>query len=482
MAELYLFTQDERKRAEKLINMLENLLQTEGYSLLEEKKLPPSEEEAIAFFSNADISEEIRTELTEGFSFLSEKLEKEYFYITYHFTDVEISPSEEDRKNFPEEFLKEAKKYYQSVEWQYFTGESKRIAGIRVAEPITEENPAFDLLFWPAFKEMNVEDKTLLQIRKALNLEDHSFIYAPDFFKYGLATSLLALLLQTRKEEAAGIPELSLKRNTSLSYPLDKWSAAVWSTKAEDYGQLIGLNLTAEKDKGNKSDQLIGSYSIIMDEEELKKAGITLSKKLTAFDERVYCAIGSSESEYTSINKIHYDMGNTTKPNDKQKDRIRKSLDKMRKTDITFENESEAKKYNYDLFKYKGYLLPVEYIEAISSGKTIADAIHIIKELPLFQFARQRGQITAVPVKLLQSPINKTDKNLAIENYLIKRIKRKNGEKKILYKTLFENAGVTDKDEKTRTKATVNTLMEFYKNSGFIKSFTNTKDGIIFEK
>lgn len=479
--ELYLFNQDERKKAGEIINTLETLLQSAGYSLLDKKKLPPTEEEVIALFSSADISEKSRTDLTEGFSFLSKKLESNFFYITYHFEEIELEPTEEDRKRFSEDFLKEAKKYLHAVEWQYFTNDSSRIAGVRVAEPIKEDNPAFSLLKWESFKQMNVEEETLQQIRKALNLEDHFFIYAPDYLNYGLASSLLTLFVSTRKEEEDGLPELSLKRNSSLSFPLDKWSNEFWATKEEDYGQTIGVDFTAKNTKKGNKQRLIGSYSIIMDDEELKKAGITLSKKLTAFDERVYCAIGSSEDEYTSINKIHYDMGNTTKPNDKQKARIKKSLDKMRKTDITFENEAEAKKYNYDNFKYNGYLLPIEYIEAISNGKTIADAIHIIKELPLFQFARQRGQITAVPVKLLQSPINKTDKNLAIENFLIKEIRRKNNRNKFSYETLFKNAEITDKDEKTRTKTTVITLMDFYKDNGFIKSYTKTKDGIIYE-
>ena len=99
-------------------------------------------------------------------------------------------------------------------------------------------------------------------------------------------------------------------------------------------------------------------------------------------------------------------------------------------------------------------------------------------------FAKQRKQITTITVKVLQSPISKTDANLLIDDYLIERIgraKRSGQSCKILYETLYEHAQITTKMQRTRAPEKIKTYLEHYKACGMIAGYKMLKDSIQLE-
>ena len=148
---------------------------------------------------------------------------------------------------------------------------------------------------------------------------------------------------------------------------------------------------------------------------------------------------------------------------------------------ISVNNEQEASQYRYNKFVYDGALLPIERGSAIINGQLAESAIHIFREPPVISFAKQRSQITTLELKVLKSPISKTDLNLLIDDYLIERIsKAKNGKghHKILYKTIYEKAGITSKKQKERTPDKVKRYLEHYQKCGMISKYNIGKDGV----
>ena len=148
---------------------------------------------------------------------------------------------------------------------------------------------------------------------------------------------------------------------------------------------------------------------------------------------------------------------------------------------ISVNNEQEASQYRYSKFVYDGALLPIERGSAIINGQLAESAIHIFREPPVISFAKQRSQVTTLELKVLKSPISKTDLNLLIDDYLIERIsKAKNGKghHRILYKTIYEKAGITSKKQKERTPDKVKRYLDHYQKCGMISRYSMRKDGV----
>ena len=140
--------------------------------------------------------------------------------------------------------------------------------------------------------------------------------------------------------------------------------------------------------------------------------------------------------------------------------------------------------------KYTGILLPVEIGELYDIRGSLTEAgIHVLREPPLMTFAKRRGQVTTISLKLLQSPVSKTEANLKIDDYLIEHISRaKRGTRhscRMLYKTIYEKANInnnpktsTEKQQKKRAPEKINKYLTHYQKEGFITRFTADADGI----
>ena len=158
----------------------------------------------------------------------------------------------------------------------------------------------------------------------------------------------------------------------------------------------------------------------------------------------------------------------------------------MFKASIHISNENEADNYNYHKFTYDGSLLPMERITNVNiKGNIVESAVHPFREPPMLTFAKEHGnQLTTIDIKLLQSPVNKTEESLQVEDYLIERIsKAKNGalSKKILISTICENANITSKSQKSKLPEKLKRFLDHYKTCNFIKGYTLAKDSITID-
>lgn len=294
--------------------------------------------------------------------------------------------------------------------------------------------------------------------------------------------SLLTKIFEAARKAKAEAETVTIKHADDIEYPLDKINSRAWNLLTEDTGGQLKIAFDLLPKKQNL--QATAYYSINFDN---LGDNVKITKRLQPFDKRVYIAVSAlynAGNDVITATQIYYAMGNTGKPGTKHIKKIDDALSKMTGAKITLDNQHEhdALKGKYPLFKYDGSLLPIERITAIVNGQISESAIHIFREPPLMTFAKERKQVTTIDVALLQSPINKTDANLLIDDYLIDRIsKAKNGKGKscrILFKTLYEHAEIKTKMQRQRAPEKVEKYLTYYQQQGFIKRYTMQADGI----
>lgn len=107
-------------------------------------------------------------------------------------------------------------------------------------------------------------------------------------------------------------------------------------------------------------------------------------------------------------------------------------------------------------------------------------AVRPLREPPLLTFAKERKQITKLPLAALAAPVSKTEQTLDIQDYLIERVARAKtaGSQKILFKTLFEKTNIEEKKQKQRAKVKIRAILEQFKKAKLIKDFAESPDGV----
>lgn len=272
-----------------------------------------------------------------------------------------------------------------------------------------------------------------------------------------------------------------------LEYPLDKVNARVWNLFEKDTGGQIAIDYAFDMLPKKPELKAYAMYSINFDELDKLGDSLKITRRLTPFDKRVYTAVATlynAGNDIITLSQIYYAMGQTgKKAGDNDRDRINDALTKMRGALIHFDNGQEAEAIpNYKHYKYDGSLLPMERLTATVNGKVTDGAIKLFREPPLMTFAKRRNQVTTLPIKLLQSPISKTESNLAIDDYLLERISREKRkdvkECRLLYEKIYQRANITTRMQRKRAPEKIRKYLTYYKQQGFIKDFTDQPDGI----
>lgn len=285
-------------------------------------------------------------------------------------------------------------------------------------------------------------------------------------------------------EESERLTNVITQKANSIEYPLDKINSNTWSKK-----QSFATNVNTKK-RNSKSEQDI-KILYAVDFSQLEKiTNISISKELTAYDKRVYIAVAAlfnAGNEIMSTPMIYHAMGFTGEPGKSDKEQIYNSIIKMRFTAIHIDTTKEASIYEYPKVEYNSALLPSDDARnVLINGNLTERAIRFYIEPPLIAFAKGRGQLTTFDIKVLQSPLSKTDINLKIEDYLLERIaSAKHGwQSKILYKTVAEKAGIesmsidNQRNLKKRLPGKINKYLDYYVKCQFIEKYTTGKDGV----
>lgn len=296
------------------------------------------------------------------------------------------------------------------------------------------------------------------------------------------ATNRLKRLLADNK---VNLPDIAASKLKNIDFPIDKVNRDIWGLlKYSTNGQITYAKYNVARNGSKQAIDILYSldFSGLENDEN-----ITITRKLEPYDKRVYVAIAARFNagyDMMTIQQIYNDMGYTGRAGASDIEKINAAITKMKIAQLYIDNLAEASNYKYDHFKYDGSLLPMERITAIINGQTAEAAIHVFREPPMVSFARKRKQLTTVEIKLFNSPLNKTNANIALEDYLIEeiaRIKKGGRNSKMLYKTIYENANITTAKQKQRAPEKIKQLLDHYIKCKYIKAYKEKKDGITIE-
>lgn len=271
------------------------------------------------------------------------------------------------------------------------------------------------------------------------------------------------------------IPNVTSLAIRSIGYPTDKVNCHLWGNLRIGKQTILKAESDRDRARGKRADIIA-----MLNFEELD--GVKISRPLTIYDKRVFIAVANlvNEGQYIiTPTQIYRAMGyTTTKLNQPDKEKILESLSVLVRARVFIDNTTEAKLYGYDQIKGDFPLLAASIVTAFVDGQLTEGALEIAEFPKLFQFSIDRGQITTVPIKLLESPISKTKANMTLEDYLIRRISQMNNPNKkvpnkILLSTLYEQCGIKDRMQKSRlVNDKLPKLLEHYVKTGYIKSYT----------
>lgn len=307
----------------------------------------------------------------------------------------------------------------------------------------------------------------------------------------------LAIALEAARKAKALAESFTAKRTENVEYPIDKPNSEIWKLFSEDPSGQLSYMIDMFPDKPQTAGML---YAIDFD---ALSNDVQISRRLEPYDKRVYIAASAlfnsnkdtQDKAVITLSQIYSAMGNTGNCGKRDREKINNSLTKMTGARIYIDNAQEAKLLKgYPHFRYDASLLPMERITATVNGQTTEAAIKLLREPPMITFAKERRQITTIPVKLLQSPNSQTNGNLLIEDYLLERISKakraakradaKNKEKgpaehkeKILLQTLYASAEITAKKQIQRAPETIKKYLNYYQEQGYITRYKMEPNG-----
>ena len=389
----------------------------------------------------------------------------------------------------------------------YFKGVSEMLSAIQVA---LSKNPAFShyadelekLSQLPEYKDADIfrpgldyEDEA--ETIPADTLHNKALLLAMENARAAIAEAKQkaqeAQDTQEKQDNEEKHPVIKAQRKDSPAtiIPIDKINNTIWKMieRVTPNGQMMYEFVTGKPiKKGQRDINPFVTYSLDFDKiEKAAPETAQIVKHLTPYDKRVMVAVAAlynAGNHYFTITDIWHKMGNAQekRPNKNDFDKINNSLKKQSYAHLVLNNLGEQKvDYNYPKFHYEGELLQFEKVTAEIDGQPIESAIHLFREPPLIAFARDRKQITTVNNAVLESPINKTEQNLQIDDYLIERIAAMNRDpkisRKILYKSLFDDCGINR--NQSRAKETIERYLKHYKATEFIQDFQAQGDFII---
>ena len=281
-------------------------------------------------------------------------------------------------------------------------------------------------------------------------------------------------------EERKELAEVKVSYPASYITPIDKVSNKAFEGVLNS-SEPIGVEVV-KKAKSRKPIYTLVSIDIT----ELEGVKINGRRELTAFDREVHDAIITLYVEggntYITVNMIYQMMTGKRGAHcsSKQAQAISDAITKLMFSHAVIDASQEAQLRGLDKARYDSNLLNAKRLTVSANGQT-TEAIKILDTPILYDYAERRNQIGRFDVKLLDSPVNKTEENIVLDGYLRRRILSMKGSSKlsptIKYETVYKQLEITAgsesslRNKKMKVRNTVKKLLDFYKKEGFIKGY-----------
>lgn len=213
-----------------------------------------------------------------------------------------------------------------------------------------------------------------------------------------------------------------------------------------------------------------------------------LTKSLTRYDKYVYSTVYTlyaSGYHNMTASMIYTAMGYRSRPSQKDIQRINDSLTKMGTVRVFIDNSKEREEYpSYPPFRYDEILLDFVRVSKMEVNGYVAESAIRIKTEPIMgRFASERKQIRRIAMELLNVPINKTERQLAVKDYLEYITTFPNiTTRKITHDSFFERVGAKDRKQRQRALETAERVLAFYKEKKHIMDYRMEDDCIVIVK
>ena len=222
--------------------------------------------------------------------------------------------------------------------------------------------------------------------------------------------------------------------------------------------------------------------------EALKEdSSIVIPEEINEFDVNVLNAVYSiiySGQRRMTYRQIHKAMGYETNANTMQIRNINETIDKMSRLPVTIEREGTKVGENLVSIDREENILLIRKFPMKVNGALADAVIEVVSLLPpiLMDYAIQLDQYIVCDKKMLQLPLNSSATNNLLKNYIIREIHDCKRQKTIMYKDMYEQCQATDKLTKSRLRKRAKDCFEFLVAEGFIKNYSEVKDGIKLKK
>lgn len=251
----------------------------------------------------------------------------------------------------------------------------------------------------------------------------------------------------------------------------------------------------ASKDDKQKGLSIMTTYALTFSDLD----GVNYPRNLGAYDLHVYSALGSlyrNGQSYFTLNDVGRAMGLQSNPNAAQRNKILASIKKMMTGLVVINNAAEASRYKYPYTGESWHnLLAADVLPDLDIYGHKGSYIHLLRMPVLLEWAIARQQYTTLPIEVYQVPLSLTDRTLAIEHYLIDRIKAHGSSAKAtkgkyhilldtMYKELNIDRGKSNAAIKERSRAieAAETILKHFVSIGFIESFRLDNDKIVWSE
>ena len=231
----------------------------------------------------------------------------------------------------------------------------------------------------------------------------------------------------------------------------------------------------------------------------MKSSGVSIARedRNTPYDREIHNAVAtlaSAGNEFINPSMIFQlisgNSGNTNISPETRKEILR-SIDKMMVTLVTIDASAEVGTHMITKHTgiYKGPLIPAERVEIMElNGQKVTDCIHLLKNPPLYDYARDKNQIGSIDIKMLDTPLSNTKENIEIKGYLLRRIasiknSKSNMSDTIRYDTLYKYLQIKAPNKNAlyrqyqEVRNKVKKLLDFWIKMGLISSYREEKEG-----
>lgn len=229
--------------------------------------------------------------------------------------------------------------------------------------------------------------------------------------------------------------------------------------------------------------------SLICDDEN-----VHLPSNFDAYDRAIMNAVSSEWAQGNTFiwaARIHRTMAgkkDSERVNEATVENIESRLDKMMRSTVRIDFTDQLRRYGgmeTDSTVIEGNLIYAEKITSTVNGATIS-GYRLIESPIIYEYSHRFRQIISIPLKLLDtgSTVRNTPENITIKHYLLQRIEMAKNSKnhmngRILLTTLFRECHLTvsNRNQKSRYKRTIERLLEHWKSRLYIKNYTYLNSG-----